>query len=591
MKLSIFASTALASTFLVSSALAELSDSSQGRTLAVYEGDSIQAALNKARPGDTVSVHRGTYRESVYARVSGVKLMSADGKGAAHIISNGTPLFFQGGANNEIRGFALTAGNGGNGLQVGGTVSDFARGYVIADNVVKNAGLDGLKVHQASGFVFTGNIIENAGTGDGGNFDGGIDFVAVTGSKLVGNSVVRTGGNSCLMLKGGSANNIVSGNTFSGCRDAIHVGGLTGAQWMAPGAGGKEAYGNNIRANTLCGTNSAVYLFAGEAQRQDNAIGGNTIQQGGCSSQVAGGSDSETTVTEGEGGNSTGSFSEGGYVQHVSSQVGGMDICTAGEMASAAAAAAGAAISITGRATAPLQIAQQIMLIFQGRCAAEQLTAQTTMLKGVSMNSLPQVVAAMTQVMNALGTQQSTTYDLAQAERNWVRHFRDATGLEGLPYELTAPEIAKYYVGMRTRSADSMQEAARVRAAAVQAMKVNQRATQQAVAASQSSEGIRGVIQAGNQILGTAVNQLQETTTTMVAYQEAQARIQEEDRMGVVLARILHEANIASMGGQGRALGRTETTGEIMGITGPIKLPKQVPSYPTPSQVTAGKLF
>jgi conjugal transfer/entry exclusion protein len=193
--------------------------------------------------------------------------------------------------------------------------------------------------------------------------------------------------------------------------------------------------------------------------------------------------------------------------------------------------------------------------------------------------------------MNALGTQQSTTYDLAQTERNWVRHFRDATGLEGLPYELTAPEISKYYVGMRTRSADSMQEAARVRAAAVQAMKVNQRATQQAVAASQSSEGIRGVIQAGNQILGTAVNQLQETTTTMVAYQEAQARIQEEDRMGVVLARILHEANIASMGGQGRALGKTETTGEIMGITGPIKVPKQVPSYPTPSQVTVGKLF
>jgi P-type conjugative transfer protein TrbJ len=590
MKLSIFASTALASTFLASSALAEISDSSQGRTLAVYEGDSIQAALNKARPDDTVAVHRGTYRESVYARVSGVKLVSADGKGAAHIVSNGTPLSLQGGANNE-GGFALTAGNNGNGIQVGGTVSDFAQGYVIADNVVKNAGLDGIKVHQASGFVFTGNVIENAGTGDGGNFDGGIDFVAVTRSKLERNTVVRTGGNSCLMLKGGTANNTISGNTFSGCKDAIHVGGLTDARWMAPGAGGREAYGNTISGNTLCGTQSAVYMFTGEAQRQDNAIGGNTIQQGGCSSQVTGGADSETTVTEGEGGNSTGSFSEGGYVQHVSSQAGGMDICTAGEMASAAAAAAGAAISITGRATAPLQIAQQIMLIFQGRCAAEQLTAQTTMLKGVSMNSLPQVVAAMTQVMNALGTQQSTTYDLAQTERNWVRHFRDATGLEGLPYELTAPEISKYYVGMRTRSADSMQEAARVRAAAVQAMKVNQRATQQAVAASQSSEGIRGVIQAGNQILGTAVNQLQETTTTMVAYQEAQARIQEEDRMGVVLARILHEANIASMGGQGRALGKTETTGEIMGITGPIKVPKQVPSYPTPSQVTVGKLF
>jgi P-type conjugative transfer protein TrbJ len=280
---------------------------------------------------------------------------------------------------------------------------------------------------------------------------------------------------------------------------------------------------------------------------------------------------------------------DSGPLQPISLQVGGEDICTAGEMASAAAAAAGAAISITGRATAPLQIAQQIMLIFQGRCAAEQLDAQTTMLKGVSINSLPDVVAAMTKVMNALGTQQSTTYDLAQAEKNWQRHFRDVTGLESLPYELITPEISRYYVNMRVRSADSMQEAARVRANAVQAMKVNQRATQQAVAASQNAEGIRGVIQAGNQILGTAVNQLQDTTTTLVSYQEAQARIQEEDRMGVVLARILHEANLASMGGHG--LGKTEPTGDVMGITGPIKLPQKAPAYPTPSAVTGGKLF
>ena len=140
MRLSIVASTLLASTFLASSALAEPPEFYQGQTLHVYAGDSIQAALNKAKPGDTVAVHRGTYHELVYANVSGVKLVSADGKGAAHIVSNGTPLFLQGGANNEVRGFALTAGNNGNGIQVGGTVSDFAQGYVVADNVIKNAG-------------------------------------------------------------------------------------------------------------------------------------------------------------------------------------------------------------------------------------------------------------------------------------------------------------------------------------------------------------------------------------------------------------------------------------------------------------------
>jgi hypothetical protein len=224
-------------------------------------------------------VRAGTYNESVYesvsASVSGVKLVSVDGVGAAHIKSNGTALFIRGGSNNEIRGFAITGGGKGNGIQVGGTVSNFAEGYVIADNIIKNAGLDGIKVHQAKGFTFEGNVIENAGTGNGGNHDGGIDFVAVTDSVVEGNTVIRTGGNSCLMLKGGTARNEVTGNTFAGCKDAIHVGGLTGNQWRAPGSGGKEAYNNVIRGNNLCGRSSSIYMFDGEKRRQDNTIQNN----------------------------------------------------------------------------------------------------------------------------------------------------------------------------------------------------------------------------------------------------------------------------------------------------------------------------
>jgi nitrous oxidase accessory protein NosD len=101
------------------------------------------------------------------------------------------------------------------------------KGYVVSDNIIRNAGLDGIKVHQATDFTFQGNVIQNAGIGNGGNHDGGIDFVAVTNSAVMGNAVVRTGGNSCLMLKGGTARNRISGNSFVGCKDAIHVGGFT----------------------------------------------------------------------------------------------------------------------------------------------------------------------------------------------------------------------------------------------------------------------------------------------------------------------------------------------------------------------------
>jgi len=98
----------------------------------------------------------------------------------------------------------------------------------------------------------------------------------------------KTGGNSCLMLKGGTANNSVTCNSFSGCKDAIHVGGLTGDQWKAPAAGGKEAYNNTITGNNLCGGSSSIYMFDGEKKRQDNTIKGNACNGTGDGVDITG---------------------------------------------------------------------------------------------------------------------------------------------------------------------------------------------------------------------------------------------------------------------------------------------------------------
>lgn len=245
----------------------------QAATIEVRPGQSIGAALKQAKAGDTVAVRAGTYNETIYARVSGVKLVSADGAGAAKIVSSGTPIFLQGGSNNEIRGFRLVAGAGGNGIQVGGTVSDYASGYVVSDNIIESAGEDGIKVHQARGFTIEGNTIERSGLKPGNsNRDGGIDFVAVTGSKLVANEVLGSNGDTCMMLKGGSSSNTISDNTFTGCKDSIHVGGLTKDQFAADN---REAYNNTITGNQLCGTN-AVYMFDGEKRRKDNTLGNNS---------------------------------------------------------------------------------------------------------------------------------------------------------------------------------------------------------------------------------------------------------------------------------------------------------------------------
>jgi nitrous oxidase accessory protein NosD len=272
--------------FLATTAVAGCAETA---TIEVSQGQSIQAALDRAKPGDTVAVRAGTYYESVYAHASGVKLISVDGNGAAHIVSKDrTALFLQGGSGTEIRGFRVTAGPNGNGIQVGGAASggvirNYAEGYVVADNIIHDAGLDGIKVHQAKGFTFTGNVIENAGTGNKGNYDGGIDFVSVTDSVLKGNTIVKTGGNSCLMLKGGTARNLIIGNSFGGCKDAIHLGGFT---FAGPKPGVKEAYDNKISRNNLCAIELVFRLFPGEKARGDNLISGNKIAQGdGCSAK------------------------------------------------------------------------------------------------------------------------------------------------------------------------------------------------------------------------------------------------------------------------------------------------------------------
>jgi P-type conjugative transfer protein TrbJ len=251
----------------------------------VKPGESIQAEIKRvaAAGGGTVSVRGGTYNESIYFEGSNVKLVSVDGVGAAKIKSNGTGIYFHGGKGNEIRGFSISAGSGGNGIQVGGNVKNFASDYVIEDNIIETAGEDGIKVHQAKGFTIQGNVINNSGVKPGNsNRDGGIDFVAVQNTKLVGNSVLGSGGDTCLMLKGGSSKNTISGNKLAGCKDSVHVGGLTGNQFEAPGSNGNEAFDNVISSNQLCGSNGLV-LFGPEKGQKDNSISGNS-----CSGKAAG---------------------------------------------------------------------------------------------------------------------------------------------------------------------------------------------------------------------------------------------------------------------------------------------------------------
>ncbi len=58
----------------------------------VHEGESIQAAINMSNPGDTITVHNGTYTENVVVNRSNILIRSANGSAVTIVQSNRTDM-------------------------------------------------------------------------------------------------------------------------------------------------------------------------------------------------------------------------------------------------------------------------------------------------------------------------------------------------------------------------------------------------------------------------------------------------------------------------------------------------------------------
>jgi hypothetical protein len=535
--------TVLTAILLTSTATAAVAE-----TITVSPGQSIEAAIKQAQSGDTVAVKAGVYRESIYAHASGVKVVSVDGRGAAHIVSSGTGIFLQGGSGTEIRGFRVTAGPNGNGIQVGGAASggvirNYAEGYVVADNIIHDAGLDGIKVHQAKGFTFTGNVIENAGTGNKGNADGGIDFVAVSDSKLEGNTIIKTGGNSCVMLKGGSARNTITGNSFGGCKDAIHVGGFTGPR----PAGFKEAHDNRITGNNLCAGDMAFRLFDGEAARRDNVTSGNTINAG-CASATEG--DDGGRVNEdntddsydngfesggGDGGDDGDEY--GGTTATLASSSG--DFMCSGSFASLAVAAVDGVISMLGGGRAS-QLAQGLQIkeaVVANFCSAQmndkladQLAEQRRMNARIGANAARIVRQIERGAREAIG---SVDEDLYGTDADAVLHDRYQAGM---PDDWSFAGAAGHSRNVREQTDRASREAAITSAASHHAVGEALEASDEALNLSQGADGVTKATQAQTQMMRAQIGVMAAQHATMTANETAKLRIEEERRSSEVIA-------------------------------------------------------
>ena len=252
---------------------------------------SIQEAADRATPGTAIMVREGVYRESVEIDRSGtpdapIRLVSADGKGAAEIVAQGSSAIYGYGEENiVIRGFEISGGRSssatnGNGIlftqSLKGTpdndrpdfMQDVVRNIVIEDNIIRDARVDGIKIAQGFGIVIRDNLI------DGGSGQEGIDLVTVEDALIAGNEIRGISGNAGLTMKGGSQDIRVEGNHIHDVPEiGIRIGGASESSKIPKGVDFEvrdaEIVGNYVYDT---GGNAVAFIGAHESSAVDNVL-------------------------------------------------------------------------------------------------------------------------------------------------------------------------------------------------------------------------------------------------------------------------------------------------------------------------------
>jgi Right handed beta helix region len=153
-------------------------------TLIVAPGETIQAAINAASPGDTVAVDPGTYIEDLTLR-SDVSVVGAGfnktilrGSGTQSVVTaiNVT--------NSQFEGFKIT--RSGSGSSHAGV--DIRGGNVLFDNNWIIGNQNGIQIYNGSSSIVRNNVVE--GNGDAGNGLLEYGIICLHATPLIANNVV-----------------------------------------------------------------------------------------------------------------------------------------------------------------------------------------------------------------------------------------------------------------------------------------------------------------------------------------------------------------------------------------------------------------
>lgn len=127
-----------------------------GETHIVHDGQSIQAAVLQATPGDTILVHPGTYRETVYIDKDSITLSGVVEEGAWPTLDGSGDLndaFLYSGNNITIENFKITHYKGN------GVMGQAGNNFVVRNNLIIDAGVYGIFPQFGTNGLIAHNVL------------------------------------------------------------------------------------------------------------------------------------------------------------------------------------------------------------------------------------------------------------------------------------------------------------------------------------------------------------------------------------------------------------------------------------------------
>ena len=230
-----------------------LPSTAEARTIYVDCGRrSLQVAIDRAEPGDTIQVTNGsTCNENVVIGES-KRTIVIDGLGSAVINGPdpGRATIHIRGAGITLTGFTITGGADGVGILRGGTA-------LIAGNAIQNTGRDGVTVSQGSVARFTNNTIQNVpgkGIDVSENSSARIGFLTIEGLERIHGSVgpntIRNNGESGVHVHRSSSARVVGNVISNNGRHGIEVLRVSYASVASNAIDGNTADGISVSQNS-----------------------------------------------------------------------------------------------------------------------------------------------------------------------------------------------------------------------------------------------------------------------------------------------------------------------------------------------------